>query len=306
MRIYVAGHRGLVGSALVREIEKHPEHTWIGKSRAELDLLDRKSVFDFLASEKPDAVVIAAAKVGGIIANSTYPVEFLSENLQIETNLMDGSHAANIDRLLFLGSSCIYPKLSPQPIKEEYLLTGPLEPTNEPYALAKISGLKLVEAYRRQHHRKWISVMPSNIYGPGDNFDLESSHVLPALMRKLHEAKAQGEPRVSVWGSGKPKREFLHADDLAKACIFLLRNYDDDSHVNVGTGTDLSIAELATTIAEVVGFTGEISFDKSKPDGVPRKLLDVSRIHKLGWKSSIELHEGLVSIYDWYRLHTQR
>jgi GDP-L-fucose synthase len=305
MRIYVAGHGGLVGSALVREIEKHPEHSWIGKTRSELNLLDRKLVFDFLASEKPDAVIVAAAKVGGIMANSTYPVEFLSENLQIETNLMDGSHAANIERLLFLGSSCIYPKLSPQPIKEEYLLTGPLERTNEPYALAKISGLKLVEAYRRQHQRKWISVMPSNIYGPGDNFDLESSHVLPALMRKLHEAKVQGELSVSVWGSGKPKREFLHADDLAKACIFLLRNYDDDSHVNVGTGTDLSIAELATTIAEVVGFKGEISFDNSKPDGTPRKLLDVSRINHLGWKSSIELHQGLVSIYDWYRLQTQ-
>ena len=305
MRIYVAGHGGLVGSALVREIEKHPEHSWIGKTRSELNLLDRKLVFDFLASEKPDAVIVAAAKVGGIMANSTYPVEFLSENLQIETNLMDGSHAANIERLLFLGSSCIYPKLSPQPIKEEYLLTGPLERTNEPYALAKISGLKLVEAYRRQHQRKWISVMPSNIYGPGDNFDMESSHVLPALMRKLHEAKVQGELSVSVWGSGKPKREFLHADDLAKACIFLLRNYDDDSHVNVGTGTDLSIAELATTIAEVVGFKGEISFDNSKPDGTPRKLLDVSRINHLGWKSSIELHQGLVSIYDWYRLHTQ-
>ena len=300
MRIYVAGHRGLVGSALVRAIESHPDHTWIGKTRSELDLLDRKAVFDFLASEKPDAVIVAAAKVGGIMANSTYPVEFLSENLQIETNLMDGSHAANIERLLFLGSSCIYPKLSPQPIKEEYLLTGPLERTNEPYALAKISGLKLVEAYRRQHQRKWISVMPSNIYGPGDNFDLESSHVLPALVRKLHEAKLQGEPSVSVWGSGKPKREFLHADDLASACIFLLENYDDGSHINVGSGFDLSISELASLIAETVGFSGVIRYDPSKPDGTPRKLLDVSRIRGLGWAAALNLKEGIESTYQWY------
>jgi GDP-L-fucose synthase len=303
MRIYVAGHRGLVGSALVREIEKHPEHTWIGKSRSELDLLDRKAVFDFLASEKPDAVIIAAAKVGGIMANSTYPVEFLSENLQIETNLIDGTHAAEIDKLLFLGSSCIYPKLAPQPIKEEYLLTGPLEASNEPYALAKISGLKLVQAYRREYGREWVSAMPSNVFGPGDNFDENTSHVLPALMGKFHAAKKAGLGSVTVWGSGTPKREFLYSDDLASACLFLLENYNDDSHINVGTGTDLSISELAQTIAEVVGFEGEIHFDASKPDGTPRKLLDVSKLSALGWKSNIQLKEGIRKTYHWFLEH---
>jgi GDP-L-fucose synthase len=300
MRIYVAGHGGLVGSALVREIEKHPEHSWIGKTRSELDLLNRKSVFDFLASEKPDAVIIAAAKVGGIMANSSYPVEFLSENLQIETNLIDGSHAANIEKLLFLGSSCIYPKLAPQPIKEEYLLTGPLESSNEPYALAKISGLKLVEAYRKQYQRNWVSAMPTNIYGPGDNFDANTSHVLPALIGKFHAAKKAGLGSVTVWGSGTPKREFLHSDDLASACLFLLEKYNEDSHINVGTGTDLSIAELAQTIAEVVGFDGEIQFDSSKPDGTPRKLLDVSKLSALGWKSSIQLKDGIQKTYGWF------
>jgi GDP-L-fucose synthase len=300
MRIYVAGHRGLVGSALVREIEKHSEHTWIGKSRSELDLLDRKAVFDFLASEKPDAVIIAAAKVGGIMANSTYPVEFLSENLRIETNLIDGSHAAEIDKLLFLGSSCIYPKLAPQPIKEEYLLTGPLEASNEPYALAKISGLKLVQAYRREYGRKWVSAMPSNVFGPGDNFDETTSHVLPALIGKFHIAKKTGSKSVTVWGSGTPKREFMYSEDLASACIFLLEKYNDDSHINVGTGTDLSISELAQTIAEVIGFEGEIHFDTSKPDGTPRKLLDVSKLSDLGWQSSVQLKEGIRKTYDWF------
>jgi GDP-L-fucose synthase len=300
MRIYVAGHRGLVGSALVREIEKHPDHTWIGKSRSELDLLDRKAVFDFLASEKPDAVIIAAAKVGGIMANSTYPVEFLSENLQIETNLIDGAHAAGIDKLLFLGSSCIYPKLAPQPIKEEYLLTGPLEASNEPYALAKISGLKLVQAYRKEYGRQWVSAMPSNVFGPGDNFDETTSHVLPALIGKFHTAKKAGSKSVTVWGSGTPKREFMYSEDLASACLFLLEKYNDDSHINVGTGTDLSISELAQTIAEVVGFEGEIHFDPSKPDGTPRKLLDVSKLSALGWQSKIQLKEGIRKTYDWF------
>jgi GDP-L-fucose synthase len=300
MRIYVAGHGGLVGSALVREVEKHPEHSWIGKTRTELNLLDRKLVFDFLASEKPDAVIIAAAKVGGIMANSSYPVEFLSENLQIETNLIDGAHAANIEKLLFLGSSCIYPKLAPQPIKEEYLLTGPLESSNEPYALAKISGLKLVEAYRKQYQRNWVSAMPTNIYGLGDNFDPNTSHVLPALIGKFHAAKKTGLASVTVWGSGTPKREFLFSDDLASACLFLLEKYNEDSHINVGTGTDLSIAELAQTIAEVVGFDGEIQFDTSKPDGTPRKLLDVSKLSALGWKSSIQLKDGIQKTYDWF------
>jgi GDP-L-fucose synthase len=300
MKIYVAGHRGLVGSALVREVEKGSDHTWIGKTRSELDLLDRSAVFNFLAKEKPDAVIIAAAKVGGIMANNTYPVEFLSENLQIEANLIDGSHAANVERLLFLGSSCIYPKLAPQPIKEEYLLTGPLEPTNETYALAKISGLKLVEAYRKQYNRKWISAMPSNVYGPGDNFDLESSHALPALIRKFHEAKSEKSATVTVWGSGAPYREFLHTDDLARACVYLLENYDGDSHINVGTGKDISIAELAQTVSEVVGFQGSVVFDKSKPDGTPRKLLDVSRLDGLGWKASVGLTEGIESTYAWF------
>jgi GDP-L-fucose synthase len=306
MRIYVAGHRGLVGSALVREIEKHPDHTWIGKTRSELDLLDRKSVFEFLASEKPDAVIIAAAKVGGIMANSTYPVEFLSENLQIETNLIDGAHAADIDKLLFLGSSCIYPKLAPQPIKEEYLLTGPLESSNEPYALAKISGLKLVDAYRKQYHRSWVSAMPSNVYGPGDNFDENTSHVLPALIAKFHAARIAGLKSVTVWGSGLPKREFLYSDDLASASLFLLEGYNGDSHINVGTGTDLSIKELAETIAEVVGFDGEIHFDTSKPDGTPRKLLDVSRLSDLGWKSTIQLKDGIQRTYHWFLSHETR
>ena len=300
MRIYVAGHGGLVGSALVREIEKRPEHSWIGKTRSELDLLDRKSVFDFLASEKPDAVIVAAAKVGGIMANSSYPVEFLSENLQIETNLIDGAHAANIKKLLFLGSSCIYPKLAPQPIKEEYLLTGPLESSNEAYALAKISGLKLVQAYRKQYQRDWVSAMPSNVFGPGDNFDENTSHVLPALIGKFHAAKKAGLGSVTVWGSGTPKREFLYSDDLASACLFLLENYNSDSHINVGTGTDLSIADLAQTIAEVVGFDGEIQFDASKPDGTPRKLLDISKLSALGWKSSFQLKDGIQKTYDWF------
>jgi GDP-L-fucose synthase len=303
MRIYVAGHRGLVGSALVRAIEKHQDHSWVGKTRSELDLLNRKAVFEVLASEKPDAVIVAAAKVGGIMANSTYPVEFLSENLQIEANLIDGAHAANIDRLLFLGSSCIYPKLAPQPIKEEYLLSGPLESSNEPYALAKISGLKLVEAYRKQYHRSWVSAMPSNVYGPGDNFDENTSHVLPALIAKFHAAKKTGSNSVTVWGSGSPKREFLHSDDLASACLFLLEKYNEDTHINVGTGTDLSIKDLAQTIAEVIGFDGEIQFDNSKPDGTPRKLLDVSKLTALGWKSSIQLKDGIQRTYDWFTSH---
>jgi GDP-L-fucose synthase len=303
MRIYVAGHGGLVGSALVREIEKHPEHSWIGKTRSELNLLDRKLVFDFLASEKPDAVIVAAAKVGGIMANSSYPVEFLSENLQIETNLIDGSHAANIEKLLFLGSSCIYPKLAQQPIKEEYLLTGPLESSNEAYALAKISGLKLVQAYRKEYQRDWVSAMPSNVFGPGDNFDENTSHVLPALIGKFHAAKKAGLGSVTVWGSGTPKREFLYSDDLASACLYLLENYNNDSHINVGTGTDLSIADLAQTIAEVVGFDGEIQFDISKPEGTPRKLLDVSKLSALGWKSSIQLKDGIQKTYDWFLAH---
>ena len=300
MKIYVAGHRGLVGSAIVRAIESDGKHSWIGQTRSELDLLNRKAVFEYLAREKPDAVVIAAAKVGGIHANNSYPVEFLSENLQIETNLMDASHAAAIPRLLFLGSSCVYPKLSPQPIKEEYLLTGELEATNEAYALAKISGLKLIQAYRKQYGHKWISAMPTNMYGPGDNFDLENSHVLPALIRRFHDAKTSGSSSVSLWGTGSPKREFLHADDLGRACLFLLENYDDNVAINVGVGQDISIKELAELIRTTVGYQGDVTWDSSKPDGTPRKLLDVSLITNLGWKPEISLEDGIRSTYSWY------
>jgi GDP-L-fucose synthase len=300
LRIYVAGHRGLVGSAIVRQIEKDSVHSWLGKTRTELDLLDRRAVFDFLAIEKPEAVVVAAAKVGGIVANSTYPVKFLSENLQIETNLLDGAHAAGVERLLFLGSSCVYPKFASQPIKEEYLLTGELEKTNEPYALAKIAGLKLVQAYRQEHGHRWISAMPTNLYGPGDNFDLQNSHVLPAMIRKFHEAKLSNAQSVSLWGSGTPRREFLHSEDLARASIFLLENYDDDVAINVGFGEDFSIKELAEMVSEIVGFTGLVEWDKSKPDGTPRKLLDTSRISDLGWKPIILLPDGIRATYDWY------
>ena len=300
MRIYVAGHKGLVGSAVVRQIELGGKHSWIGKTRSDLDLLDRKAVFQFLAQEKPDAVVIAAAKVGGIHANSSYPVEFLSHNLQIQTNLLDASHEAGISQLLFLGSSCVYPKLAPQPIKEEYLLTGELEKTNEAYAVSKISGLKLVQAYRRQYGHKWISAMPTNIYGPGDNFDLENSHVLPALIRKFHDAKTREDASVTLWGTGSPKREFLHSDDLGRACLFLLENYDDDVATNVGFGEDISIIDLAELIKSIVGFKGEIEWDSSKPDGTPRKLLNVSRINALGWSPAVNLREGISLTYEWF------
>jgi GDP-L-fucose synthase len=300
MRIFVAGHGGLVGSAIVRAIESEGKHTWIGQSRFELNLLDRQAVFKYVADEKPDAVVIAAAKVGGIHANDNYPVEFLSENLQIETNLMDAAHAAGIQRLLFLGSSCVYPKMAQQPIKEEYLLTGELEKTNEAYALAKISGLKLIQAYRKQYGHSWISAMPTNMYGPGDNFDLENSHVLPALIRKFHDAKTQGIHSVTLWGTGSPRREFMHSDDLGRACLFLLENYDGDVAINVGVGEDISIKDLAGMIQRILDFQGEISWDKTKPDGTPRKLLDVSRIASLGWKPDISLEEGIRSTYNWY------
>lgn len=301
MRIYVAGHRGLVGSALVRAIEDNDEHSWVGQTRQELDLLNRSAVFEYVSKERPDWVVIAAAKVGGIHANSTYPVEFLSENLQIETNLIDACHAAKIERVLFLGSSCIYPKASPQPIKEEYLLTGPLEPTNEAYALAKISGLKLIEAYRKQYGYRWISAMPTNLYGPGDNFDLQNSHVLPALIRRFHEAKEANAPTVTLWGSGKPMREFLHSDDLAAACLHLLATYNGDVAVNVGTGSDLSISDLASQIKEVVGYNGTIEWDSTKPDGTMRKVLDVSTLNASGWHATIPLNQGLARTYDDFR-----
>lgn len=298
MKIYVAGHRGLVGSALVREIEQAGRHTWVGKTHKDLDLLNRDAVFEYLVSEKPDAVLIAAAKVGGINANSNNPVEFLSENLQIQTNLMDASHAADVSRLLFLGSSCVYPKHSQQPIKEEYLLTGALEETNESYAIAKISGLKLVQSYRRQHRRRWISVMPTNIFGPGDNFDLENSHVLPALIRRFHEAKISKKKSVTLWGTGSPLREFLHSSDLASACLYLLENYDDEIPINVGSGREISIKALANLVKNVVGFDGEIEWDLTMPDGTPRKLLDGFRITELGWAPKISLDYGLRQTYE--------
>jgi GDP-L-fucose synthase len=300
MKIYVAGHRGLVGSAIVRRIEEDGRHSWIGRSRDELDLFQREEVFNYVSQERPDAVVIAAARVGGIVANNDHPVEFLTENLQIEMSLLDACHSAGIERVLFLGSSCIYPRLSPQPIREEYLLTGPLEPTNESYAISKIAGIKLVEGYRKQYGRKWISAMPTNLYGPGDNFDLETSHVLPALIRKFYEAKKTEASQVTLWGTGSPMREFLHVDDLARACLYLLETYDDDVCINVGSGTDVSIKELAQLVADTAGFVGNIVWDESKPDGMPRKLLDISRILETGWKPTISLNEGVSSVYDWY------
>ncbi len=301
MKIYVAGHRGLVGSAIARNIDKGDSHTWIGASRQELDLFDRKKVFEYIQNEKPDAVVIAAARVGGINANNTYPVEFLTENLQIEMSLLDACHAANIPKVLFLGSSCIYPRLAPQPIKEEYLLTGELEPTNEAYALSKIAGIKLVQGYRREYGRHWISAMPTNLYGIGDNFHPENSHVLPAMLRRFHEATLSGVQTVTLWGSGTPRREFLHVDDLAAACVFLLESYDGDIPLNVGCGEDVTIKELAETIARVTGFKGNLEWDSSKPDGTPQKLLDTTRINQLGWSPTIGLEEGIRATYEWFK-----
>jgi GDP-L-fucose synthase len=301
MKIYVAGHRGLVGSAITRAIEAdYPKYNWIGKTRDELNLFDKNLVMDFVQSELPDVVIIAAARVGGIVANNTYPVEFLAENLEIEMNLLKACHESNIEKVVFLGSSCIYPRLSPQPIKEEYLLTGELEPTNEAYALSKIAGIKLVQSYRRQYGHPWISVMPTNLYGPGDNFDLESSHVLPAMIRKFHDAKIKKESSVQLWGTGSPRREFLHVDDLAKACLFLIDNYNDDIPLNVGCGEDISIKQLAETVSRAVGFSGKTEWDTSKPDGTPRKLLDIGRIKELGWSPTIGLQEGVQSTYEWY------
>ena len=292
--IFVAGHRGMVGSALVRLLKARGFTNLLLRSRAELDLLDQGAVRAFYAKEKPAYVFVAAARVGGIWANATKPVEFLSENLRIELNLIDAAHEAGVTKLLFLGSSCIYPKLAPQPLQEDSLLTGSLEPTNEAYALAKICGVRLCQAYAKQYQSRFISAMPTNLYGPEDNFDLETSHVLPALLNKFHAAKLRGDSAVTLWGTGSPYREFLHVDDLADACLFLMENYESPELINVGCGEDLRIRELAEMVRNVVGFAGEISWDSSKPDGTPRKLLDVSRLNKLGWKASVGLEDGLL------------
>jgi GDP-L-fucose synthase len=299
-RIFVAGHRGLVGSALVRSLTSKGYHNLISRTRAELDLLDATAVNNFFGDEKPTYVFLAAAKVGGIWANNTYPADFIYENLQIQNNVIDAAHRHGVTKLLFLGSSCIYPKLAPQPIKEEYLLTGPLEPTNEPYAIAKIAGISMCQSYHRQYGSNFISVMPTNLYGEYDNFDPKTSHVLPALLRRFHEAKIASSPAVTVWGTGTPKREFLHVDDMAAACVHLMENYNCPEIVNIGTGEDVTIKELAETIAEVVGYQGEIVWDIEKPDGTPRKLLDVSRLHSLGWQHTIGLKDGIARTYEWY------
>jgi GDP-L-fucose synthase len=299
MRLYIAGLNGMVGSAIAEEAKKQG-HEVLGKSSKELDLTNRDAVFGEMKSVKPDALVIAAAKVGGIGANSTFPVDFLSVNLQIQTNLLDAAHAADIERVLFLGSSCIYPKFAPQPIPESALLTGELEPTNEPYAIAKIAGLKLVEAYRKQYGHKWISAMPTNLYGPRDNFDLESAHVLPALIHRFHNAKVNNLAEVAIWGDGTPLREFLHVEDLASACLMLLKEYDGSVAINVGSGQETSILDLAQSISKVVGFDGAIKFDQTKPNGTPRKLLDTHFLNNLGWKAQIGLKDGLASTYAWF------
>jgi len=298
--VYVAGHAGLVGSALVRRLRGAGFSDIIGARSAELDLRDRAATWEFFDRKRPDVVIDAAARVGGILANSQYPVDFLSDNLRMQLNLMDAAHAFDVDKLLFLGSSCIYPKFAPQPISESSLLTGALEETNDAYAVAKIAGIMQVQAYRRQYGRSWISAMPTNLYGPGDNFDLQTSHVMPALIRRYHDAVRAGDPEVVVWGSGTPRREFLHVDDMAAACLFLLEHYDEPEHVNVGVGKDMKIRELAELIARVTGFEGRSVFDTSKPDGTPRKLLDVSRLTQLGWSPSTSIADGVASTYGWF------
>ncbi|KVM04475.1 GDP-fucose synthetase [Burkholderia ubonensis] len=296
-KIFVAGHRGMVGSALVRCLEARGYTNILTRTRAELDLLDQAAVREFMREERPDYVFVAAAKVGGIHANNTYGADFIYENLVVETNVIDSAHRAGVDRLCFLGSSCIYPRECPQPIREEYLLTGPLEPTNEPYAIAKIAGVKMCESYNRQHGRHYVSVMPTNLYGPNDNYDLNNSHVLPALIRKAHEAKARGDSEYVVWGSGRPMREFLYVDDLAAACVFLMEQGIGEGLYNVGTGEDVTIRELAETVMSVVGFDGRIVFDASKPDGTPRKLLNVDRMRALGWQAQTSLRDGIAAAY---------
>lgn len=297
-KIFVAGHRGMVGSAIVRNLQAKGFTNIITRTRAELDLTNQGAVQAFFEAEKPQQVYLAAAKVGGIHANNVYRAQFLYENLMMEANVIHAAHTSGVDKLLFLGSSCIYPKLAPQPLVEDALLTGPLEPTNEPYAIAKIAGIKLCETYRHQYGANFISAMPTNLYGPGDNYDLETSHVLPALLRKIHTAKVNGHPSVPLWGTGSPKREFLHVDDLAEACVHLMDTYDGEAWVNIGTGEDLSIKELAELICDIVGYDGQLDWDTSKPDGTPRKLMNVDRVNALGWKARIGLREGIERVYE--------
>jgi GDP-L-fucose synthase len=302
-RIFVAGHQGLVGAAIVRRLRELGHTNLLLRSRAELDLCNQAAVEAFFATERPEYVFLAAAKVGGILANSTYPADFLRDNLQIQVNVIESARRHGVAKLCFLGSSCIYPKLAPQPLREEYLLTGPLEPTNEWYAIAKLAGIKLCQAYARQYGFCAISLLPTNLYGPGDNFSLQNSHVLPALIRRFHEARERGDAELVVWGTGTPRREFLHVDDLADACVFLMRHYAAAEPINVGVGEDLSIADLAALVARVVGFQGRLAFDASKPDGTPRKLLDTHRINDLGWRPRIPLETGVAATYRWFLDH---
>ncbi len=297
-KIYIAGHRGMVGSAILRKLKAEGFSNFVFRTSEELDLRNQQAVNDFFAAEKPDYVFLAAAKVGGIQANNTYRADFIYENLIIECNIIHAAYLNKVEKLLFLGSSCIYPKFAPQPLKEDYLLTGLLEQTNEPYAIAKIAGIKLCDSYRRQYGCNFISVMPTNLYGPNDNYDLEKSHVLPALIRKFHEAKVAGQKEVEIWGTGSPLREFLHVDDLADACYYLMQNYNEEGLVNIGTGLDITIKDLALLVKKIVGFEGELKFNTSKPDGTPRKLLDVGKLHSFGWKHKIDLEQGITMVYN--------
>lgn len=296
-KIYVAGHRGMVGSAIIRKLQKEGFTNIVSRTSKELDLRNQQAVADFFASEKPDYVYLAAAKVGGIVANNTYRADFIYENIMIQSNIIHEAYVNKVKKLMFLGSSCIYPKMAPQPLKEEYLLTGLLEQTNEPYAIAKIAGIKMCDAYRAQYGCNFISVMPTNLYGPNDNYDLNNSHVLPALIRKFHTAKAKNDAAVEIWGTGSPLREFLHADDLAAACFYLMQNYNEAGLVNIGVGEDITIKDLALLVKKIVGFQGELKFDTSKPDGTPRKLMDVGKLHSFGWKHTINLEEGITAVY---------
>jgi GDP-L-fucose synthase len=296
-KIYIAGHRGMVGSAIMRRLQQEGYNNFVTRTSAELDLRNQQAVTEFFAQEKPEYVFLAAAKVGGIYANNTYRAEFIYDNIQIQNNIIHHSYLNGVTKLMFLGSSCIYPKMAPQPLKEEYLLTGELEPTNEPYAIAKIAGIKMCDAYRSQYGCNFVSVMPTNLYGPNDNYDPQNSHVLPALIRKFHEAKETTQPQVVVWGSGSPMREFLHADDMADACVFLMKNYNEPGLVNIGTGTDVTIKELALLVKKITAFEGALVFDSTKPDGTPRKLMDVSKLHGFGWQHKYDLETGITDVY---------